>query len=146
MRKLVLIIFSALLVMSAVSCGGLGGVKSGIPAQVLPGINAGEAWGDVPVYPGAKESYKLGGNETSDGGVWTTIHGIYETSASVAVVSAFYKEKMPGNGWELNSWNEMENGVIADYNKNDGKSTAVVAIMKLEGSSTMITLDKKYLK
>jgi hypothetical protein len=149
MKRASLTLLSVFVIASCVSvaaCDCAGNAIIQGPDQGLPQIGAAEDWGDIPVYPGAREAYKIQGNETYDGGIWTTLHGIYETAAGVSAVAAFYQDKMPANGWAQNSWNEMTFGAIGDFTKNDGKATAVIGLTNTDNTKTVFTIDKKYLR
>jgi len=116
------------------------------PTSVISG-----GWGDIPIYPGAKEVFKLisDQDETLNDQPAIFEHRMYELSAKRVDVVAFYKDKMPANGWKETSWMEMgsggEGGSIAQYDKNDGQAMAVVTCTDTD-EGTVLTLDKKSIK
>jgi hypothetical protein len=100
----------------------------------------GATLGDVPVYPGAEKTGDFSGSDVPlpllgeglDTEEYKTSEwAVYETGDSVDDVAAFYKDKMPDNGWKEENWfdTSMGDGVAwGGYTKNDGDNAAWVAI------------------
>jgi hypothetical protein len=157
MKKLTLMVALALLVIlscaSLTACTCSSGEQNGTtPAQTAKPTSVGsESWGDIPIYSGAKEVFKIKSdqNETLNDKPAVYEHRVYETSAKRDDVVAFYKDKMPANGWIEESWMEMgsrdQGGSIGQYDKNDGQAIAVVTCTDTD-KGTMLTLDKKSIK
>jgi hypothetical protein len=104
------------------------------------GGGGGASLGDVPVYPGADKVGDYSGSDVPlpllgeglDTEEYKTSEwAVYETGDSVDDVAAFYKDKMPDNGWKEENWfdTSMGDGVAwGGYTKNDGDNAAWVAI------------------
>ena len=107
-----------------------------------PSGNA-ESFGDIPIYPGADQLYKMKGEEPMDGKSATVEHRLYGTSDSPDKVVAFYKKEMPANGWNETFWSESDLLNMGTYEKNGQQSVAVIAITSNEEGGSNITLDKK---
>jgi hypothetical protein len=111
------------------------------------GISAG--WGDMPIYSGAQENIKVSSdkNETVNSKPAIYESRMYTTSDKRDKVVAFYKDKMPANGWKETSWTKTEVGdkgsSLGQYDKNGGDSLAVLQISDTD-KGTLIKLDKKY--
>ena len=109
-------------------------------AQEPSGGGGGGSLGDVPVYPGADKTGDYSGSDVPlpllgeglDTEEYKTSEwAVYETGDSVDDVAAFYKSKMPDNGWKEENWfdTSIGDGVAwGGYTKNDGDNAAWVAI------------------
>jgi len=105
-----------------------------------PSGGGGGSLGDVPVYPGADKTGDYSGSDVPlpllgeglDTEEYKTSEwAVYETGDSVDDVAAFYKSKMPDNGWKEENWFDTSIGDGAawgGYTKNDGDNAAWVAI------------------
>ncbi len=90
-----------------------------------------ESFGGIPIYPGAKLYFKASSDE---GETFNDKPAVYEsrmytTSAKRVDVVAFYKDKMPANGWNETNWMEIGAEAISsmgEYEKNDGQAGAVI--------------------
>jgi hypothetical protein len=168
MKKVILRVLALLLILTCVSisaCGG-GGEKGTTSAQtqvqqqnltgtasttIKPVSGGSESFGGVPIYPGAKETFKIKSdqNETLNDKPAIYENRMYTTSAKRADVVAFYKDKMPANGWIEESWMEMgsgdKGGSIGQYDKKDGQAYAVVTCSDTD-KEALLKIDLKYLK
>jgi hypothetical protein len=105
-----------------------------------PSGGGGASLGDVPVYPGAEKVGDYSGSDVPlpllGEGLDVEEYGdtqwaVYETGDSVDDVASFYKDKMPDNGWEEESWfdTSIGDGVAwGSYTRNDGDVAAWVAV------------------
>ena len=105
-----------------------------------------ESFGDIPIYPGAKQLYKIKGEEPMDGQAATVEHRLYGTSDSTDKVVAFYKKEMPANGWTETFWSESDLLNMGTFEKNGQQSVAVIAISSNEEGGSNLTIDKKTVK
>jgi hypothetical protein len=108
-------------------------------------------WSDMPIYPGAQENMKVSSdkNETINNKPAVIESRMYTTSDKRDNVVAFFKDKMPANGWKETVWTETKVGdkgsSIGQYDKNGGDSISIVQISDTD-KGTLIKLDKKYPK
>ena len=113
------------------------------------GGGGGASLGDVPVYPGADKTGEYSGDspipllgeglDTEDykDAQWA----VYETGDSVDDVANFYKDKMPDNGWDEESWFDTSVGDGAawgGYTRNDGDTAAWVFIGAGDGQTQIV--------
>jgi hypothetical protein len=153
MKRVMLMVLALLLILSCInitacSCGEDNGTTTSQTTSLTTGSSGGsESWDDVPIYPGAKQVFKMKGDDTSGGKPITLEKRIYETGANANDVAAFYETKMPANGWEQISWMEIQTGFIGQYEKNDGQDNVVIAIASNDkDGGTTISIDKGHFK
>lgn len=116
MKKVILL---ALVLVTVLGLGGLAACKGG-------GNEAKETWGDIPLYPGAKQAQKGSWEIPPEQGEWAEVEWrYYETDDSADDVAAFYQSQMPNQGWEEILWMEAEGIAWGYYSKNDEKDGAM---------------------
>jgi len=159
MKKILLIILSLVLVLLGTSLTACG--KTGINNTIhipdsegggdieITGLAGGdktpEDFGDIPIYPGCVQLAKVTAEEEMNGQPGIFDHRIYSTSDSVEKVVAFYKDKMPANGWTEDSWYEGTAN-MGSYSKGES-SVAVISVVAADTEGgAMLTIDKKYQK
>ena len=109
-------------------------------AEEPSGGGGGADLGDVPVYPGADKTGDYSGEDAPlplfggdvDVEDWEQSEwAVYETGDSVDDVAAFYKDKMPDNGWEEEGWFDIsfgEGAAWGNFTRDNGDSAAWVFI------------------
>jgi hypothetical protein len=89
---------------------------------------------DVPIYPGAKVATSV---KTGD-----AMHATLQTSDAADKVSAFYKEKMKANGWELKTTMDMGQGTMLVGLK-AGQSLNAMIARGDKGTTVSLTVTKE---
>jgi len=84
---------------------------------------------DVPIYPGAKVAASV---KSQDG-----MHVTLQTSDAAGKVSAFYKEQMKANGWEMKTTMDMPQGTMLAGEKGGQSLNAMVLS---DDKATIVTL------
>jgi hypothetical protein len=88
--------------------------------------SSGSIWGDMPVYSGADQIQKGNWAIPADEGEFSKVEWhYYETKDSAEDVAAFYRSKMPGNGWTEKMWMEAGGVAWGYFTKNDEKDGAM---------------------
>lgn len=107
------------------------------PQQAESSTSGGDlSWSDVPVYSGAKQVQKGSWSIPPAEGDYSKVEWrYYETSDNVSNVVSFYKDKMPGKGWEQMGWMEMPEMNWGMYNKNNEQDAAMVWICSEDGKT-----------
>ena len=115
-----------------------------------PSGGGGESLGDVPVYPGADKTGDYSGSDVplpllGEGLDTEEYHdaqwAVYETDDAADDVISFYKDKMPGNGWNEENWFEtslVEDAAWGGYTKNDGDNAAWVFITGTDDKTQIV--------
>jgi hypothetical protein len=88
--------------------------------------SSGNIWGDMPAYSGANQIQKGNWAIPADQGQFSKVEWhYYETKDSTEDVAAFYRSKMPGNGWTEAMWMEAGGVAWGYFTKNDEKDGAM---------------------
>ncbi len=105
---------------------------------------------DIPVYPGAD---KTGDYSSSDAPLplfggdldvedWEDSEwAVYETGDSVDDVAAFYKDKMPDNGWDEEGWFDtsvLEGAAWGSFTRDGGDSAAWVFVSGTDDKTEIV--------
>jgi uncharacterized protein YceK len=119
-------------------------------ATAKPASGSSESFGGIPIYPGAKLYFKASSDESETFNDKPAVYEsrMYTTSANRGDVVAFYKDKMPANGWNETNWMEIGAEAISsigEYEKNDGQAGAVIQCSDTD-KETMLKIDLKYIK
>ena len=94
------------------------------------------SWGDIPTYPGASQVQKGSWAIPAEQGEWSKMEWrYYETRDSADDVAAYYKSRMPGNGWSETMWMEAEGIAWAYYTKNGENDGAMFWTASDEGET-----------
>jgi hypothetical protein len=122
------------------------------PATAQPSGNGGEGLENIPAYPGADKTGDYSGDYSLPAlgeGLNTEDYSdtswvVYETSDSVDDVAAFYKDKMPANGWNEEKW--FDSSFVADvawgsYTR-DGGDTGAWVYIGGDGDTTQIVIGR----
>ena len=114
------------------------------------GGGGGATLSDIPVYPGAD---KTGDYSSSDAPLplfggdldveeWEDSEwAVYETGDSVDDVAAFYKDKMPDNGWDEEGWFDtsvLEGAAWGSYTRDGGDSAAWVFVSGTDDQTEIV--------
>ena len=127
-----------------VACGG--GEENGteetsngdttLPADDEPAPSGTLTWSDIPTYPGATVAQKGSWAIPAEQGEWSKMEWrYYETRDTADDVAAFYKSRMPGNGWNETMWMEAEGMAWAYYTKNGENDGAMFWSASEEGET-----------
>jgi hypothetical protein len=144
LKKAVVLTLALVLVLGSVGlvgCGGGGGGSEGGDG----GASGGLSWSDMPVYSGANQVAKGSWSLPASEGDWATAEWrYYETTDSVEGVVAYYKSQMTGNGWQGQSWMDIEMPQKMSwgfYTKNSEQDGAMVWVYRdNEEGKTVIAL------
>ena len=126
-------------------------VETKTPETAEPsGGGGGASLGDVPVYPGAEKVADYSGSDVPlpllGGDIDVEEYAdaqwaVYETSDSADDVTNFYKDKMPDNGWEEESWFDTSLGDGAawgGYTRDNGDSAAWVFVSGADDQTQIV--------
>ena len=114
------------------------------------GGGGGASLSDVPVYPGSEKTGDFSSDDVplpliggdADVEDWEdSAWAVYETGDSVDDVAAFYKDKMPDNGWEEEGWFDtsfLEGAAWGNFTKDDGDSAAWVFVSGTEDVTEIV--------
>ena len=129
MKKSISIILVALVMLGCISLIGCRG------GTTTPG---GELnWDDMPVYAGASQTDKGNWVLPPEDKDWLRVEWRYyrfaDTVNSVDMVSMFYRNEMPKNGWHENAWLDIQETSWGAFSKNDDRDDAIIWISSEEG-------------
>ena len=118
-----------------------------------PSGGGGASLGDVPVYPGAEKTGDYSGSDVPlpllgeglDTEEYKTSEwAVYETGDSVDDVAAFYKSKMPDNGWKEENWFDTSvlggGAAWGSYTRDNGDTAAWVVVGGSDDGKTQIVI------
>jgi hypothetical protein len=144
MKKITLITIVLALILGCIGLAACGGdndkgttstpssTPASSPAQTSKTVSTsaassgGNLWGDMPVYSGASQIQKGNWAIPADEGEFSKVEWrYYETKDKADDVAAFFKSKMPGNGWTEAMWMDAGGISYGYFNKNDEKDGAM---------------------
>jgi len=95
--------------------------------------SGGCTWADMPLYPGAEAADQYYDGATTTASEYTESH-TFTTADDLGKVAEFYKARMPGKGWHLDRWMDVEmtqpgwSCQRGMYSMRDGQDAAAVEI------------------
>lgn len=153
---LILMVISVIALIGLGACGGNGGddetttqtTEATTTEQTTTtessnggGGGGGLTWNDMPIYGGADQIQKGSWSIPADEGGYSEVEWrYYETGDDVEDVIAFYKDKMPDNGWgqiDVMGWMETEGMAWGMYMKNNEADAAMIWMMEEDGDTVI---------
>ena len=129
MKRLTLIILAALIILGGIAFTGC---RDGTTS---PGVVIN--WDDMPLYAGASQVDKGNWTLPPEIGDWAALEWRYykfdDTVNSVEMVTMFYRNEMPKNGWTENVWMETAGASWGAFSKNGERDNAIIWISTEEG-------------
>ena len=96
------------------------------------------SWHDMPTYAGATQAQKGSWSVPPAQGEYTNFEWrYYETDDSLDKVSAFYKARMPDNGWTEKGWMELPEMHWGMYEKSNENDAAMVWTSLQDGKTVI---------
>jgi hypothetical protein len=130
-KKSILIMLIAMIALGGIAITGCRGGNTS-PGEELN-------WDDVPIYTYLDQSEKGDWALPPESGDWARVEWRYykmdDPYTSIAMITMFYRNEMPKNGWQETAWLDTPDNSWGTFSKNNGRDAAIVWIGTEDGKT-----------